>query len=583
MSVLVAIPIRRISAKAVIEKGRGWSALDELVLWALSRETQSASRLADDLKIPRRVILAMILRMMRFRLVESALVSGLPAFRTTKYGSAVVESGSAIPTAKQRMPRNVAFIYDTISGTVYRRRDIDAKSDIALQNLRDHGIDVRDVQVRGALPRTTPPENFARIQKVLREDETLLFFDGDTFVERKNEFMMVQVEGNQMRGLPDSAPAALVDEVRRIARSSEATRPIVVDSMIDESEGDPIPSTISARIADEDLLLGPEAHHTFLKNALSRATRRILIHSTFLRKDAFLAWAREFKDAVRRGVKIDLYWGAGTPEEPGERTMREALSLANYLAGDKLLRDRIHVHLKSTGSHAKLLIADDGDENFLAVVGSCNWLYSGFDRLELSVVLHESALVSQVFECLASLVSKPGFRAETAVEIHTRANVLSRRPPIGGSGTASIITGAAHEAVLREASGSQPTRFIIASDKFGNSAFPNAIIPAEVAAATGRTEPLVVFGSTAGKVTGADAANLTVETRERGVRLLRISEGFHAKFLIWGDDDIVVTSINWCSWTNSPHSPLGEIGVHLHRTGLGRNLAERLSMIWPHL
>ena len=38
----------------------------------------------------------------------------------------------------------------------------------------------------------------------------------------------------------------------------------------------------------------------------------------------------------------------------------------------------------------------------------------------------------------------------------------------------------------REASGSQPTRFLIASDKFGNSAFPNAIIPAEVAAATAR-------------------------------------------------------------------------------------------------
>jgi len=37
---------RPISAKAVIEKGRGWSALDELILWALatSLEGESAER-----------------------------------------------------------------------------------------------------------------------------------------------------------------------------------------------------------------------------------------------------------------------------------------------------------------------------------------------------------------------------------------------------------------------------------------------------------------------------------------------------------------------------------------------------------
>jgi len=72
-------------------------------------------------------------------------------------------------------------------------------------------------------------------------------------------------------------------------------------------------------------------------------------------------------------------------------------------------------------------------------------------------------------------------------------------------------------------------------------------------------------------------------SRERGVRLLRISEGFHAKFLLWGDDDIVVTSINWCSWTSPPDAPFGEIGVHISRPGLARQLAERLPLIWSQL
>jgi cardiolipin synthase A/B len=583
MTIVVAIPIRRVSAKAILEKGRGWSAVDEIVLWALSRETQSASKLAEELNLPRRLVLRIILRMMRFRFVESDFLNGLPAFRTTAYGSAVVASGSEIPTAKQRLSRNVAFVYDTISGTVYQRRDVDAKPAIFIETLRDRGVDVRDIKVRGKLPRTTPAENFVRIQRVLREDESLLFFDGDTFVERQNEFMMVVVDGNDMRGLPKKAPTALEAEISRVANSKEITRPIVVESMIEDDDPPVLPTTISMRLADDDLVFGGEAHSNLLKRVLSQARRRIFIHSTFLRRDAFTALAREFRDAVRKGVKIDIFWGSGTTDEPGEKTMKEALAVAKIVAGDELLRDRVRIHLKSTGSHAKILIADDGSENFVAVVGSCNWLYSSFDRFELSVLLREPALVAQAVETFGALVAKPGFRPETGAELYVTSRVIARRPAEGGPHFARFVTGQAHEAVLREASGSQPTRFLIASDKFGNSAFPNAIIPAEVAAATARTEPVVVYGSTAGKVTGIGAANLTFDVRERGVRLLRISEGFHAKFLLWGDDDIVITSINWCSWTSPPDSPLGEIGVHIHRTGLASALAHKLSLIWPNL
>src|SRR5947209_18290748 len=112
--------------------------------------------------LPRRVVLRIILRMMRFRLVESDFVNGLPAFRTTAYGSAVVASGSEIPTAKQRLSRNVAFVYDTISGTVYKRRDVDAKPAIFIETPRDKGVDVRKIKVRGRPPRTTQATNSCR-------------------------------------------------------------------------------------------------------------------------------------------------------------------------------------------------------------------------------------------------------------------------------------------------------------------------------------------------------------------------------------------------------------------------------------
>lgn len=583
MSVVVAIPIRRVSTRAVIEKGRGWSALDEFVLWSLSREAMSATRLADDLNIPRRVILEIIVRMMRFRLLEAVLIDGFPAFQTTAFGAAVVSGGSEIPTDRQRITRNVSFVYDTITGTVFSRRDVAGKRAGVILSLRQKGIDVRDVEVRGALPKTTPQENFARIQKVLREDEKLLFFDGDTFVERQNEFMLIVVDGASMRNLPDRAPDSLKQEIASVAASTDGVRPVVVASHIQEEPEKVLPDPITIAFEADDLVFGGDEHRERLKRILGRARRRIFLHSTFLRVGGFTRWLDEIRDAVRRGAKIDLFWGAGAPENPNEKAFLQAAEISKLVAADELLRERVRIHLRSTGSHSKLMIADDGEEGYVAVVGSCNWLYTSFDRFELSCEFRDPRLVSEIAEAFGVMVGRPGFKPEIGTELYILARSLRRGPESTGHHRARVIAGQAHEAILREASGSQPSRFLVASDKFGNSAFANAIIPAEVAAASAYTEPVVVYGSTAGLVSGPIAAGMTFDVRERGVRLLRISEGFHAKFLLWGDDDIVVTSINWCSWTSPPDAPFSEIGVHISRPGLARQLAERLPLIWSQL
>ncbi|MEA3198546.1 MAG: hypothetical protein QOF32_2598, partial [Gammaproteobacteria bacterium] len=253
------------------------------------------------------------------------------------------------------------------------------------------------------------------------------------------------------------------------------------------------------------------------------------------------------------------------------------------VARDDVLRERVRIHLRSTGSHSKLIIADDGEGGYAAIVGSCNWLYTGYDRFELSVRLREPRLVADVMDRFSALVAKPGFKPEIGAELFITAKKLREREAVGGSHQARVITGTAHEAILREASGGPAGRFVVASDKLGNSAFPNAIIPAEVAAAAVKASPVVIYGDATGKVSGRDASEMTHDVRERGVRLLRVSKGFHAKFLLWGDDDAVITSLNWCSWTTNASAPNGEIGVHVKRTGIARDLEMRLKFIWPEL
>ena len=49
----------------------------------------------------------------------------------------------------------------------------------------------------------------------------------------------------------------------------------------------------------------------------------------------------------------------------------------------------------------------------------------------------------------------------------------------------------------------------------------------------------------------------------------------HAKFLLWDDDDVVVSSMNWGSQTGSPEDPLDEVGLYLQGPGVATRLLER--------
>lgn len=583
MNSVIAIPIVRVSAKVVFEKGRGWSPLDELVLWALSKKPRPATELAEQANLPRRLVLEIIVRMMRFRLVEAVIIEGALAFQTTIYGDRVIASGSEIPTIKKRLHRRVAFVVDQITETVFPKRDVRINSAHDLKFMREKDIQFTEVNVTGSAIKTTPRENIKRFQDVLREDETFIHFDGDTLVERRDEFMLVTVEGSDIRGLPSKCPSTLIDQILTVSRNINHNRVVNVSSIVEPNSIISNREEISLDVSFDDLVLGGPEHEKLLEEIFKRANRRILIHSTFLRNGAFLKLKSLFRNAVRRGVEIDIFWGAGSASNPNKDTVRQAAEIAKEIGQDSILRGGVTIHLSTTGSHSKLLIADDGDNNFHAVVGSCNWLYTNFDRLELSIKLVDPIAVAAIADQFCTIVAKPQFKVEVGTELYLLTKKLRETNSLGGAHCARVLVGAEHEAILREASGKSSDRFLIASDKLGTSLFPNAVIPAELIAAAEKNTPIIAYGAPSGPVTGTVSTEVTLEAADKGVRLLRISEGFHAKFLLWGNDDVVITSLNWCSAHSDLNNPSSEIGIHIRRTGIADHLYQRLKLRWDHL
>lgn len=581
MTVIVAMPVVRVSAKVVLEKGRGWSAIDELILWTLLNTSATASSLALRMNLPRRVILEVIVRMMRFRLVELVVDEGGSAFRATELGRHVVAGGGEIPALRKRLQRKVAFVVDRYTGAVFAKRDVQIARPAELESLRQGQIRVISPTVSGVQPRTTPRENVARFQEVLNRDEALLYFDGDTLIERDDEFMLLTVDGEDIRNLPERAPFDLRAKALELSRAAQGS-PVEIVSQLAEPDLPDLPDMIPCLTGPDDLIFGGAEHRSAFEAAIRTAHKRLVIHSSFLRPDAFSTWLADLKNAARRGVRIDIIWGAGRTDAPKADTLAAAATIASKIGADPVLRDSVRMHMASTGSHAKVILHDLPLGQWRAIIGSCNWFYTGFNRLELSLHLTHPKVVAQAADGLSRLVSRGGFPPSFSAELMLLAGQLRSRDGPVGAASVGLVRGQMHETLLRTAGAAANGRFIIASDRLGQSAFQYGILPAETAAQSD-SPPVVVFGQNSGPVSGSDAADYVHEAAARGVRLLRISHGFHAKFLLWGDDDVVITSLNWGSAFVSADEPDVELGVHLCSPGIARSLEQRLRLEWTQL
>ena len=82
-----------------------------------------------------------------------------------------------------------------------------------------------------------------------------------------------------------------------------------------------------------------------------------------------------------------------------------------------------------------------------------------------------------------------------------------------------------------------------------------------------------MFSRSVTPVSEEDLSDLAFLAAESGVELSDVDEGvLHGKYLIWDDDDVVITSLNWSSAGTRRDNPWGEIGLHIRKLGVGAKL-----------
>lgn len=584
-AVRVAVPVKLARLRVWVDKGRHWSGVDRLILWALAAEPSTAGELATVARIPARLITEIILRMMRFGWVELAATPNGASFRATEAGREVVETFETLPPVTRRIARRVSFSMEPFAWRAYGLRDLKPYRAGEIEAI-ERGHDVRRLVIDGGWGRLSSLELYAAADQVLADDEELSSVDYSAS-DTVDQFALFTVIGDSIKGLPPDPAEPLVTAIRRAAKETKRSTAVTIEPQrrsITSADTGNVVRTVPIR--PDDILLSGQDHRDRLIEILRQARSRLIMHSTFLRESAFIELQAEFARAAKRGVRIDIFWGADRDERDRTANLEAAIAINHRITADQNLRGRARVHLYTTRSHAKLLIADAtgrAADEFVAVVGSCNWLYSGFNRVETSVVLRHPHAVARVAQEFAELVFDISTSSEAASDLTSLARTLRSHAAPEGEGELRLVRGDEHSEFMRLARETADKSIIVGGDRLGLAAEARTIIPM-MAAAKRSVRGVICYSKPSGPVTKQDAKDLAALAASAGVRLVQIHDReLHGKFLLWDDDHLVITSLNWSSADTRADAPQGEIGLYIKSPGLAEDVRRRLIEGWPGL
>ncbi len=576
-SILVAFPVIKDARKFHLEKGRRWTVVEHIILEALAKADWSIADLTAASSLPRRVVLEVVIRLMRVGWVELKPTTQGVIFSSTP-GGRVQATREDLPPVTRSATRYMGYAVDLFCGDVFRARDLITLTEEQWRNRREQGF---WAELPTQLDQDTAlPDVRVLADRLLESDEHLTRVEVQDWRPHRR-LAIVSVRNGAIDGglgdiISDQLKAAILTASDAAKRN---TAPVVFARPAADQTGNRIlhrDHQISFR--PDDILIGGESHSTALDKMLTKSRHRVIIHSTFIRRDKIDEYMSWFTPVIQRGATIDILWGQST-ERDGVNETRQAATALKEAVSLRGFQDRLRVHTTPTRSHAKLILADTGHpESFNSLIGSCNWLYSDFKSADVSVRLHDANIVADVAFDLAELARpRDGQIPELSVEMVRLGRQLADfEPPASARGTARIITAPEHARIFTDARESAKERILLISHRLDAAAKP-AVIKMGSSMQDGGTLDLTAIYERADALTPDLQEELRVWAAQKGVKLSRRSKT-HGKVLAWDSDSVLISSLNMLSADPGDREPRNEIGVLIRAPNAGRKLHNSFSL-----
>ena len=564
---IIAVPIQIGNAKIHVAKGRRWSVVEHALLEAVCREPQTAHSLADQANLPIRMVVEALINLMRSGWVELTVDGRQGKFSATTGGKTNVGRDD-LPAVTRMLKKSVRYVVEQVTGSVLRYRDLDYVWAVRLNQAHHDAV----IEANDNLPL---PNQVKIINSLLQDDEEYCGLASGA-ARPGNAYALAQVTGSTVRGLPGATPELLKQIIEVASATQLPLGPVrLPEAKVYSPKFEAVPLSFNP---DQNLVVGGDAHKKAFTDIIKRAKARIVVHSTFVGGGASDEIISLLAAAAQRGVRVDILWGK-TDLPGGENATRDACAEINRRMKAQRIDQFFKAHPFSTGSHSKIAIADDGNDEWVAAIGSCNWLSTDFNSFEASVLIKDQQFAASALAVLAQMsMSVTGWNGGIAAVLAGQAANIQKfgRTSVSKRASARIVLANEHAESILSARDEAVSSIVVGSHRLGRSAMNLAITPTKVAASARGVQAVLYYGRLSDGMSPDTAASLRLAPRATGMSVRQIHDPrMHAKFLSWDDHDLVITSHNLLS--ADPSGDFDEIGVHIHSSNVGRYFREKLN------
>lgn len=560
------VPLYRMAVSYLYSFGRRWSLIEHMLLIESTVAKHTASELAVMANVPHRLVVEALINLLRANWIEVRSENDKIYFAATPAGHRHAKEKS-LPERLQKDIRWDSVCVERLTGHWMRADDLDL--------VYEKDLPADAVRLPALLHTFEPNDAALRDLFRLNLNESL---EPTTpqFRPPSLPFARVGVAFNEVQvGLPPNAPLGLRTSLVRA--SAEITDD---DNAAYSSKPYMVQEVARDDLTADDIIVGGAAHLQLIRESLERARSIVVIHSCFLSADTLRGLLPDFERAARRKVRVELLWGLYADPEVGGAP-RKFSDATDVLAGlPPGARGRIRLSSHSSGSHAKVLIYDDRETGqWTTVVGSCNFLSSEFDWLEVSLRTRSALFTSKVLSRLLSnqlpAVGNWSATARQLNHIWSELKIKTRTQPEVGEYAISLVTDYDHYECITLARDRASKEIEVVCDLYGLSAETSVLVPMETAASRG-IDVRLQYTRPSKFLLEEGHEPAPAEIAKRGIKIARVDD-VHAKYLGWDEDNLVISSFNWMATSVDARRSRGaEIGALIEGPGIRSILVEKL-------
>lgn len=563
---VVYLPVYRLAVSYMVSFGRRWSIVEHMLLLELTENRRQLPELAVIANIPERIVVEALINLLRANWVEVRSSDGI-YFQATAAGKKRATEAT-LPPQVVRAVKWISLCVDRLTGVWMRADDLDL-------------VYERDLPQESARlsPRIHTYHSFdGRLRELfyLNTDETLEPSEPQ-FRNPSQPYARVSVAFNRIEsGLPTDAPLSLASAILVSAEPLPDTSSSIGEARIITSD-----DALYDDVGADNLIVGGAAHRDLLTVCLKEAASHVILHSCFLDPGTLEGLLPELAAAGERGVYVDLLWGLH--DDPENRKAKNAISGCQEVLRrlSPVAQQRVQLSLNSSGSHAKALVWNTSNvrRQWVTAVGSCNFLSSWFNALDVSARFNSLGLAQRVIGVLlATQLPASGSWPPVARRLNNvwdRIKQQTLKSSESGSHRLRLLIDDDHYACVRQSRDDAKDTIVVGCDIFGASAETSVLVPMARAAELGRKVRLF-YQRPSRQSKESGRLPDTGELEKRGISLEMIS-GLHGKFLFWDEERLAITSFNWLSTVPEGARVRGaELGVLIEGPALRSIFSEKM-------